>query len=167
MAVTGTSPKGVVVNSGLINPRPVNPGNAGRPMLQYNAGDYAIHPQQPVTQPQQPSTTAVVTQQQPTVSTAASSVAVTTNAAQVVSNPLSLHESVRRYIANGTTKFFGVNGQDSNEKVWIERRRRIAIKLFGGVKDDFHMDGNGHGGTSTYDDPLVSFFLKKSHFSSK
>lgn len=162
MAVTGTSPKGVVVNSALMNPRPLaaNAGPAGpggRPMLQYNAGDYGLH-QQPVTgQPQvqpQPSTT--VSQPASTVSGGASSVVTATNTAQVASNPLPLHETVRRYIANGTSKFFGVNGEDANEKVWIERRRRIAIKLFGGVKDDYHMDGNGHGGTSTYDDPLFN-----------
>ena len=68
-----------------------------------------------------------------------------------------MHESIRRYIVNGTSKFFGVNGSDANEKVWIERRRRLAIKLFGGVKDDFQIEGSsGHAsGNSAYDDSLV------------
>ena len=74
----------------------------------------------------------------------------TTVALPPQTNSLPVHESLRRYFVNSTTKFFGLNGEESNEKVWIDRRRRVAIKLFGGVKDDFHIDG-----TSTFDDSLV------------
>ena len=79
--------------------------------------------------------------------------------AAALATPLPMHESFRRYIVNGTSKFFGVNSEESNEKVWIERRRRLAIKKFGGVKDDFHLEGTsggGGGGAGTsYEDSLV------------
>ena len=73
-----------------------------------------------------------------------------------------MHESIRRYFVNGTSEFFGVNGSEANEKVWIERRRRLAIKLFGGVKDDFQIDGNSvnASGSSAYEDSLVRNKLK-------
>ncbi len=70
---------------------------------------------------------------------------------QVVSlpAPVPVYESMRRFVAHGTSKFFGVDGDEHNEKVWIERRRRLAIKRFGGVKDDYQFDGI----TSSYGDP--------------
>ena len=90
----------------------------------------------------------------PTLNTTPSA---TPQAQTTVVQAVPMHESLRRYFVNGTSKFFGVNGSDANEKVWIERRRRLAIKLFGGVKDDFQVDGssvNASGG-SAYEDSLV------------
>ena len=45
----------------------------------------------------------------------------------------------------GTAKFFGVEVETlaSSEQCWWERRRRLAIKRFGGVKDEF-LDGGGN-----------------------
>jgi hypothetical protein len=114
--------------------------------------------------PPQHSSAAVAVQGPPQVTTTTpSSGQVTTTTVvnapptSLVTSPqqLSIHESLRRYFVDGTSKFFGVNGEDSNEKVWIERRRRVAIKLFGGVKDDFHIDGH-HGPSSSYDDSIFN-----------
>ena len=147
-------------------------------MLQYG-GDYGmtVHQPPPPALPQHSSTGGVAP---PSVVTTVTSVApppppATTTAvvpAGGVPTPgvsIPVHESLRRYVVNGTSRFFGVNGEEANEKVWIERRRRIAIKLFGGVKDDFHIDGNNghHGGNTAYEDSLVRilqqccFHLKK------
>ena len=76
----------------------------------------------------------------------------TTQVTTVATPPTPVLTSVQRYLADSTSKFFGVNGDDGNEKVWMERRRRLAIKLFGGVKDDFQLDG------TTYEDSLVRTF---------
>ena len=142
ITTNGTSPKGA---SGLIGGRsgpalPVGPQvipASSRPLLQYSgAGDYAIHQAPPVPQQQPP----------PPINVNPVQAAVATTATAVNQQALPMHEALRRYIVNGTCKFFGVNSQESNEKVWMERRRRLAIKLFGGVKDDFHLDGNGGAG---------------------
>ena len=134
----------------------VNP----RPVLQYG-GEYAItgHPQTPPVVPQHsvapPTSTIVAT---PTVSVAPPSTTLSATQAQTsVVQAVPMHESMRRYIVNGTSQFFGVNGSDDNEKVWIERRRRLAIKLFGGVKDAFQVDGSSGNasGNPAYEDSLV------------
>ena len=146
----GTSPKG-----------PLNPPTAplrsrdvpqsvatSRPLLQYHPGDttYATAlPAVPAPGQLQLTNQAAGAPVNPTSSS--------TLALQAATNSVPVHESLRRYFVNSTTKFFGLNGEESNEKVWIDRRRRVAIKLFGGVKDDFHMDG-----TSTFDDSLVIAF---------
>ena len=140
----GTSPKG-----------PINPQTAplrsrdppvatSRPLLQY-------HPPE--------ATYATALQSQTTglphgvaAAQAAQNTAQTTTTL-ALPQTVPVHESLRRYFVNSTTKFFGLNGEESNEKVWVDRRRRVAIKLFGGVKDDFHIDG-----TSTFDDSLVIAF---------
>ena len=46
-------------------------------------------------------------------------------------------------------KFFGVDTetQASSEQCWCERRRRLAIKRFGGVKDEY-LDGGGNAYSS-------------------
>ena len=50
-----------------------------------------------------------------------------------------------RFFVGGTAKFFGVEVETlaSSEQCWWERRRRLAIKRFGGVKDEF-LDGGGN-----------------------
>ena len=122
-----------------------------------------VHQPPPPVPPQHtitPSTTTSVAP--PTVAVAPpTSTPSATQAQTTVVQAVPVHESLRRYFVNGTSKFFGVNGSDSNEKVWVERRRRLAIKLFGGVKDDFQIEGSsGHAtGNSAYDDSLVRIFL--------
>ena len=71
-----------------------------------------------------------------------------------------------RFFVGGTAKFFGVEVETlaSSEQCWWERRRRLAIKRFGGVKDEY-LDGGGnaynsqvckkvHARTRTYRDQL-------------
>ncbi len=43
------------------------------------------------------------------------------------------------YLVVGTAKFFGVDSEteDASRALWNERRRRLAIKRFGGVRDEF------------------------------
>ena len=161
----GTSPKGA---TGLIR-QSISTGSS-RPILQYG-GEYAMTVHQPPPVPPQhtnapPPTSATVAPPTAAVAPPGPTTAATTppSATQaqtsVVQPAIPMHESLRRYFVNGTSKFFGVNGSDANEKVWVERRRRLAIKLFGGVKDDFQMgDGsNAHpgGNNTTYEDSLVS-----------
>ncbi|TRY68543.1 hypothetical protein TCAL_07253 [Tigriopus californicus] len=58
-----------------------------------------------------------------------------------------------QYVIVGTAKFFGVDptSEAMSKMVWVERRRRIAIKKFGGVKDEYAIrDGGGH---STHANP--------------
>ena len=123
-----------------------------------------VHQPPPPVPPQHtitPSTTTSVAP--PTVAVAPpTSTPSATQAQTTVVQAVPMHESLRRYFVNGTSKFFGVNGSDANEKVWIERRRRLAIKLFGGVKDDFQIDGNSvnASGSSAYEDSLVRNKLK-------
>lgn len=149
ITTNGTSPKGA---SGLIR-QPIP--SSSRPLLQYS-GEYAIaqhQPPPPQPQPQQPPPPP------PPNPIVAPPVAATT----ALATPIPMHESLRRYVVNGTSRFFGVNGEESNEKVWMERRRRLAIKLFGGVKDDFHLEGNiggaGGGSGGAFEDSLVSRVL--------
>ena len=54
-----------------------------------------------------------------------------------------------RFFVGGTAKFFGVDTetQASSEQCWCERRRRLAIKRFGGVKDEY-LDGGGNAYSS-------------------
>ena len=139
----GTSPKGPM-NPQTVPLRSREPPVAtSRPLLQY-------HPSE--------ATYATALQNQATaLPHVAAAAPGNPNATQTATTTLALppttlpvHESLRRYFVNSTTKFFGLNGEETNEKVWIDRRRRVAIKLFGGVKDDFHMDG-----TSTFDDSIV------------
>lgn len=128
----GTSPKGSGMPPGatMVAPRP-REGVAiptSRPLVQYGEPSYGM---------------AVAQQQQQAV--VAPPTAVMSQMAQPVpAPPIPIHEAMRRYFANGTSRFFGVNGEENNEKVWIERRRRLAIKRFGGVKDDYQFDGNAH-----------------------
>ena len=120
--------------------------SAPRPLVQYNEPSYAVMGvAQPKAQPQPPSQPQT---QPPPVQPM--SIAPPTNQVTTVATPTPVYESVRRYLADSTSKFFGVNGEENNEKVWVERRRRLAIKLFGGVKDDFQMDG------TAYEDSIVS-----------
>lgn len=66
------------------------------------------------------------------------------------------HAALKRscqYVIVGTAKFFGVDptSEAMSKMVWVERRRRIAIKKFGGVKDEYAIrDGGGH---STHANP--------------
>ena len=169
---TGTSPKGA---TGLIR-QSISTGSS-RPILQYGGAlpEYAmtVQHQPPPVPPQHsnvvqaPPTSATIAPPTVGVSVAATPIAggaatppsAQTQAQTTVVQAIPMHESFRRYIVNGTSKFFGVNGKENNEKVWIERRRRLAIKLFGGVKDDFHVDGSSNGGhasgNTAYEDSLV------------
>lgn len=140
-STSGTSPKGV--STGLIR---TGPTPTSRPLMQYNAAAAAAAVAAENYALAQPTTTMATPPQ--------TSTTVAPPPSTVVAVPV--HESLRRYVVNGTNKFFGVSGDESNEKVWIDRRRRLAIKLFGGVKDDFHMDGNGHHGNTAYEDSLVN-----------
>ena len=60
---------------------------------------------------------------------------------------LNWHQAVRSFIFGGTAKFFGVHQltEEASRAVWNERRRRLAVKRFGGVKDDYHLDGGVYG----------------------
>ena len=56
-------------------------------------------------------------------------------------------DSFRRFVFGGTARFFGVDAEtdDSARIIWIERRKRLAIKLFGGIKDsEFPVENNHH-----------------------
>ena len=57
---------------------------------------------------------------------------------------LNWHQAVRSFVFGGTAKFFGVHQEteETSRAIWNERRRRLAVKRFGGVKDDF-LDGAG------------------------
>ena len=184
---TGTSPKGA---TGLIR-QSISTGSS-RPILQYGGAlpEYAmtVQHQPPPVPPQHsnvvqapptsatiaPPTVGVSVAATPIVGGAATPPSAQTQAQTTVVQAIPMHESFRRYIVNGTSKFFGVNGKENNEKVWIERRRRLAIKLFGGVKDDFHVDGSSNGGhasgNTAYEDSLVrsmnyfSYILRSSQF---
>ena len=61
-----------------------------------------------------------------------------------------VHETFHRIVFTSTAKFFGVHAEteESARAVWNERRRRLAIKRFGGVKDEYlssqqHQYGSG------------------------
>ena len=60
---------------------------------------------------------------------------------------LNWHQAVRAFVFGGTAKFFGVHhvSEESSRAVWNERRRRLAVKRFGGVKDDFLDTGGAYG----------------------
>ena len=60
---------------------------------------------------------------------------------------LNWHQAVRAFVFGGTAKFFGVQqlSEESSRAVWNERRRRLAVKRFGGVKDDFLDTGGAYG----------------------
>ena len=154
-STNGPSPKGsgLPPPSAMVSVRPRDSvATAPRPLVQYNEPNYAvIGVAQPkvVTQPQPP-----VPQPQPVVqaSQPLNAQPTTTQVTTVATPPTPVLTSVQRYLADSTSKFFGVNGDDGNEKVWMERRRRLAIKLFGGVKDDFQLDG------TTYEDSLVRLY---------
>ena len=46
-------------------------------------------------------------------------------------------DSFKKLVLGGTARFFGVDAEteEISRIVWIERRKRLAIKLFGGIKD--------------------------------
>ena len=121
-----------------------------RPLVQYNEQpSYVMGPgvataAQAKAQPQPPQQPQPQPQIQQPLTTVPPPSQVT-----AVATPTPVYESIRKYLADSTSKFFGVNGEENNEKVWTERRRRVAIKLFGGVKDDFQIDG------TTYEDSIV------------
>ena len=78
--------------------------------------------------------------------------AMTSHASQLATNPnvrvsLNWHQAVREFVFGGTAKFFGVHQltEEASRAVWNERRRRLAVKRFGGVKDDYHLDGGVYG----------------------
>ena len=50
-----------------------------------------------------------------------------------------VHETFHRIVFTSTAKFFGVHAEteESARSTWNERRRRLAIKRFGGVKDEY------------------------------
>ena len=50
-----------------------------------------------------------------------------------------VHETFHRIVFTSTAKFFGVHAEteESARAIWNERRRRLAIKRFGGVKDEY------------------------------
>ena len=167
-STNGPSPKGsaglppptsmvTVVRPG---PRDVNVANlntgAPRPLVQYNEPSYVmggvpVTAQQAVkAQPQPPQQP----QPQPQIQPPLTTVPPPTSQVTAVATPTPVYESIRKYLADSTSKFFGVNGEENNEKVWSERRRRVAIKLFGGVKDDFQIDG------TTYEDSIVRIISK-------
>ena len=75
--------------------------------------------------------------------------AVATPAAPATSTGIqgAFHRSYT-YVIVGTAKFFGVDAASEkvSQEVWNDRRRRIAIKKFGGVKDEYALrDGAGTG----------------------
>ena len=136
----------------------LNTGSVPRPLVQYNEqpsyvmGGVATAAQQQVAKAQQPQPPQPQTQpqiQQGPLTT----VPPPNSQVTAVATPTPVYESIRKYLADSTSKFFGVNGEENNEKVWTERRRRVAIKLFGGVKDDFQIDG------TTYEDSIVSIIF--------
>ena len=78
--------------------------------------------------------------------------AMTSHASQLAPIPnvrvsLNWHQAVREFVFGGTAKFFGVHQltEEASRAVWNERRRRLAVKRFGGVKDDYHLDGGVYG----------------------
>ena len=80
---------------------------------------------------------------------------------------LNWHQAVRSFVFGGTAKFFGVQqtSEESSRAVWNERRSRLAVKRFGGVKDDFLEGGGGAYGAqqvsrnrvSLWTDPINKF----------
>jgi hypothetical protein len=64
---------------------------------------------------------------------------LSTNSGQNVRVTLNWHQAVRSFVFGGTAKFFGVHQrtEETSRAIWNERRRRLAVKRFGGVKDDF------------------------------
>ena len=87
-------------------------------------------------------------QQQPQSS--ASPAPAATIASGRVSMVTTVHETFHRIVFTSTAKFFGVHAEteESARAVWNERRRRLAIKRFGGVKDEYlssqqHQYGSG------------------------
>ena len=91
-------------------------------------------------------------------STASAAAPVTAIAPGTTSVATVLQETFRRIIFTNTAKFFGVDAEteESSRAVWNERRRRFAIKRFGGVKDEYlssqhhqHTAGGSDGSGST------------------
>ena len=76
-------------------------------------------------------------QQQPQSS--ASPAPATTIASGRASIVTTVHETFHRIVFTSTAKFFGVHAEteESARAIWNERRRRLAIKRFGGVKDEY------------------------------
>ena len=64
---------------------------------------------------------------------------VTTTAQGRTSVVTAVHETFHRIVFTSTAKFFGVHAEteESARATWNERRRRLAIKRFGGVKDEY------------------------------
>ena len=64
---------------------------------------------------------------------------VTTTAPGRTSVVTAVHETFHRIVFTSTAKFFGVHAEteESARAIWNERRRRLAIKRFGGVKDEY------------------------------
>lgn len=56
------------------------------------------------------------------------------------------NSSCKRFVVGGSAKFFGLESasEDASKQVWQERRRRLAIKRFGGVKDEYQIEGNAY-----------------------
>ena len=118
----GTSPKGA---TGLIR-QSISTGSS-RPILQYG-GEYAMTVHQPPPVPPQhtnaPPTGATIAQ--PTVAvapppgpaTATTPPSATQAQTTVVQPSIPMHESLRRYFVNGTSKFFGVNGSERDPQFW-------------------------------------------------
>ena len=51
-----------------------------------------------------------------------------------------------RFVIGGTARFFGVEAvsEETSKVIWCERRKRLAIKRFGGVKDSEFLDNNAY-----------------------
>ena len=52
-----------------------------------------------------------------------------------------------RLIVGGTIRWFGldVEQEEAGKIVWIDRRKRLAIKKFGGIKDsEFPLEGSSY-----------------------
>ena len=86
---------------------------------------------------------------------------VTATAAGRTSVVSAVQETFHRIVFTSTAKFFGVHAETEEcaRATWNERRRRLAIKRFGGVKDEYlssqhHQhpaganDGNASGNTT-------------------
>ena len=54
----------------------------------------------------------------------------------------------------GTARFFGVEAasEKAAKEIWQERRKRIAIKRFGGIKDDEFLRASGDPYSSQFSD---------------
>ena len=93
-------------------------------------------------------------QQQPQSSTSpAPAAAVASGRASMVTT---VHETFHRIVFTSTAKFFGVHAEteESARAIWNERRRRLAIKRFGGVKDEYLSSQQHQYGVAGADGPV-------------